>query len=74
MAITALSLVPAPLLEPRYFIVPYLVMRLHFPAPSKRRLVAEAVCYAAVLAVTVEVFVRRPFRWEGREDLMRFMW
>lgn len=75
--ITFLSLVPTPLLEPRYFIVPYLVMRLHFPPPSRARLVAEAVAYLAILAVTVEVFVRRTFLWEGEEGeglVARFMW
>lgn len=68
---------PTPLLEPRYFIVPYLVMRLHFPPPSRARLVAEAAVYAAVLAGTVEVFVRRTFLWEGDEGegvVARFMW
>lgn len=74
IVITALSLIPTPLLEPRYFIVPFVVLRLHFPAPSRARLLMEWVTYVVVLVVTVEVFVRRPFRWEGREDLMRFMW
>lgn len=73
-ALTFLSLVPTPLLEPRYFLVPYLILRLHFPPPSKQRLAAEAALYLAVMIGTVWVFVRRPFRWEGREDLMRFMW
>ncbi|KAL8735114.1 MAG: hypothetical protein Q9166_000990 [cf. Caloplaca sp. 2 TL-2023] len=30
---TALSLVTAPLVEPRYFIVPWLIWRLHLPSP-----------------------------------------
>ncbi|KDN37455.1 glycosyltransferase family 59 protein [Tilletiaria anomala UBC 951] len=33
IASTALTLVPSPLIEPRYFLVPYVLMRLHSPLP-----------------------------------------
>jgi alpha-1,2-glucosyltransferase len=34
---TALSLITAPLVEPRYFIIPWLIWRLHVPTPSSSR-------------------------------------
>jgi alpha-1,2-glucosyltransferase len=34
---TALSLITAPLVEPRYFIIPWVMWRLHVPAPSHSR-------------------------------------
>ncbi|CEH16891.1 Alpha-1,2 glucosyltransferase/transcriptional activator [Ceraceosorus bombacis] len=35
-ASTALTLIPSPLIEPRYFLVPYLLMRLHIPSGPPR--------------------------------------
>lgn len=34
----------------------------------------EGLVYLVVLGGTVGVFVGRGFRWEGREEVMRFMW
>lgn len=76
----ALTLIPSPLIEPRYFIVPWVLLRLHLRiegATSRERrgrLALEATMYLAATAVTVAVFVGRPFEWEGRVDKMRFMW
>ncbi|XP_037369228.1 dol-P-Glc:Glc(2)Man(9)GlcNAc(2)-PP-Dol alpha-1,2-glucosyltransferase [Talpa occidentalis] len=66
--------VPHRLLEPRYFILPFLFFRLHAPLPAVSRLLCELAGYAAVNAATFYVFLYRPFRWPDSPDLQRFMW
>ncbi|KAI8611147.1 alpha-2-glucosyltransferase Alg10 [Chytriomyces sp. MP71] len=60
----ALTLVPSPLLEFRYFIIPYLLLRLHV-RPSSVGLLAEFLLYTIVNAFTVWLFVSRPFEWSS---------
>ncbi|KAL1749109.1 glycosyltransferase family 59 protein [Schizophyllum fasciatum] len=76
------TLLPAPLLEPRYFVVPVVLMRallegepdtprvspLGFRLPSNAALALEFAWYAAINAVTLYVFVYCP------RDEVRFMW
>ncbi|OTB00519.1 glycosyltransferase family 59 protein [Hypoxylon sp. CI-4A] len=92
---TALSLVTAPLVEPRYFIVPWVFWRLLVPArpwvlprlsweariPRWLLPLLETVWFLLINAVTMYIFVTRPFYWrtpdgeladEGR--VQRFMW
>ena len=83
---TALVLVPAHLVEPRYWTLPALLALAHAPPPPARvlhghvahgsrlwRVAANVACMAAVNALTLYVFVARPFRWpDGSEQ--RFMW
>ncbi|KAJ2475133.1 glucosyltransferase, partial [Coemansia sp. RSA 2320] len=73
---TAAVLVPSPLLELRYFTVPYFFVRLHIsPGPSTQAVLAEALWFSVVNAVTIWVFLRRPFVWESEPgQLQRFMW
>lgn len=110
---TALSLVTAPLVEPRYFILSWLFWRLLAPAwslspslppspPASRptaapapapalaldlgrrydlRLWLETAWFAAINALTMWVFVTRPFYWHAGDGspadggrTQRFMW
>ncbi|KIY45502.1 glucosyltransferase [Fistulina hepatica ATCC 64428] len=61
-------LLPTPLLEPRYFLIPYILLRVQVRVP-KWALTAEALWYAFVNVVTVGVFLYKP-----REGVGRFMW
>eukprot|EP00053_Salpingoeca_punica_P017200 m.164890 g.164890 ORF g.164890 m.164890 type:complete len:448 (-) comp17144_c3_seq2:924-2267(-) len=74
VAITALAIVPARLLEFRYFLLPYLLFRLNLAAPSTLQLLAEAALYVAVNAVTIYVFLNHPFTWPHEPGVQRFMW
>lgn len=85
---TAMSLFSAPLVEPRYFILPWVFWRLLLPAWSAPggqrydfRLWVESAWFVLVNIVTMYIFVTRPFFWytpdgvvadEGR--IQRFMW
>ncbi|KAJ2172924.1 glucosyltransferase [Coemansia sp. RSA 2522] len=71
---TAAVLVPSPLLELRYFTVPFFLARLHMPT-SLPRLSIELAMYIVVNAVTIYVFLYHPFVWSSEPNqLQRFMW
>ena len=86
LAATTLSVATAPLVEPRYFIVPWALWRLHTPSlasshPQSRgplydwRLVLETTWLVAVNLFTAHVFLYRGFVWPqepGRTQ--RFLW
>ncbi|KAJ2714156.1 glucosyltransferase [Coemansia spiralis] len=73
---TAAVLVPSPLLELRYYTVPFFFARLHMPlAPSWRCVVLEILLFAAINAATIWIFLHRPFSWDSEPGrLQRFMW
>ncbi|CAL8318724.1 unnamed protein product [Lota lota] len=66
--------VPQKLLEFRYFIVPYLMYRLHAPLPSLPRLLLELALHGLVNAVTLYLFLAKTFLWPGSTHTQRFMW
>ncbi|XP_034019431.1 dol-P-Glc:Glc(2)Man(9)GlcNAc(2)-PP-Dol alpha-1,2-glucosyltransferase [Thalassophryne amazonica] len=66
--------VPQKLLEFRYFIVPYLMYRLHMPLPSLPRLLLELGLYTAVNVVTLYIFLTKTFHWPNSTATQRFMW
>jgi alpha-1,2-glucosyltransferase len=85
----ALSVITAPLVEPRYFIVPYIIWRLHVPnigasLSLKRangrtsydmRLMLETVWLLAVNAAVGYNFLYRGFSWPNEPGkIQRFLW
>lgn len=68
-----LTLVPAPLLEPRYWTTAVLMAHLHAPEHTWLSLVATSSAFLLVNLVTLGIFVYRPFAWPGGE-VARFMW
>ncbi|KAG9062105.1 glucosyltransferase [Linnemannia hyalina] len=71
---TMLTLIPSPLLEFRYFITPYLIYRIAMRQPRGVWLFLELLFYTAINAVTVWMFLNKPFRWAHQEGVQRFMW
>ena len=66
-------LVPARLLEVRYFLVPWALLSLHArPVPRVTRCCSIALKLCAT-ATMLFVFVHRPFRWADG-SVARFMW
>lgn len=63
------ALLPTPLLEPRYFLIPYLFMRLQITDTPLWGLVLEGVWYAVINVVAMGVFLYLP-----REGVGRFLW
>ncbi|CEQ42756.1 SPOSA6832_04608 [Sporobolomyces salmonicolor] len=73
---TSAVLIPTPLIEPRYFLTPFILLRLFLSpgslaSPAVRRrhkivLVLEAALYVAVQAICVWLFLERGFQWDVR--------
>ncbi|XP_033845813.1 dol-P-Glc:Glc(2)Man(9)GlcNAc(2)-PP-Dol alpha-1,2-glucosyltransferase [Periophthalmus magnuspinnatus] len=66
--------IPQKLLEFRYFIVPYLMYRLHMPLPSLPRLIIEFLLYTVVNVATIYIFISKTFQWPNSTAKQRFMW
>ena len=72
---TALALIPSPLLECRYFILPFVFLRLHLATQSERALSRETILYLFMNLVTCGVFLGHSFEWPHQAgEVMRFMW
>lgn len=71
---TGLTVVPSSLIEPRYFLVSYLLLRLYVPDPSPAWEGVELTCHMGINVATILLFVRCPFRWPQENGWQRFMW
>lgn len=85
LATTTLSLVTAPLVEPRYYIIPWLVWRLQVLPPSLVQdsagrssslvLWLETAWLLLINAVTGYIFLYRGFEWPQEAGVVqRFLW
>ncbi|CDO75880.1 hypothetical protein BN946_scf184672.g13 [Trametes cinnabarina] len=63
------TLLPTPLLEPRYFLIPYVLLRAQVKDVPLWGLVLEGVWYAAINGVTLWVFL-----YKERVGVGRFIW
>ncbi len=70
---TCMVLVPAHLVEFRYFTTPFLLLVALLPTPSSRQLGCVVALFAAVDALTLCVYLLRPYAWVDG-TLARFMW
>ncbi|XP_014678723.1 PREDICTED: putative Dol-P-Glc:Glc(2)Man(9)GlcNAc(2)-PP-Dol alpha-1,2-glucosyltransferase [Priapulus caudatus] len=73
-ACCSLATVPQSLLEFRYFILPYLMFRLHMRTFSPWKLSMELAFYVAVNVATLRLFLEKPFAWPDVSVKQRFMW
>ena len=81
---TTLTLITAPLVEPRYFIIPWCIWRLNIPFTkthvdarnyTRRYLVLETLWYLVINLGTCYMFLHRTFIWPSEPSrLQRFMW
>lgn len=84
---TALSLITAPLVEPRYFIIPWVIWRLRVAPHSRENpgnrsvflellpLIIESLWYCIISAVTGYMFLYKGFEWPQEPGkVQRFMW
>lgn len=70
-----LTLVPSPLLEFRYFIIPYLFYMIHVPSQSIRNTALALAFYLCTHVITMYLFIYRPFTWQNEpNELQRFIW
>jgi alpha-1,2-glucosyltransferase len=73
----ALPVILQQLLEPRYFIMPYIMLRLHLTVQCHHRLslVVEFLVYFLVDIAVLFLFLFRPFEWQHEPGIIqRFLW
>ncbi|CAN1849634.1 Dol-P-Glc:Glc(2)Man(9)GlcNAc(2)-PP-Dol alpha-1,2-glucosyltransferase [Linum perenne] len=70
---TAAVLVPSPLIEFRYYTIPFFFLMLH-SSISYRSLMLMGLSYSAINAFTMIMFLCRPFQWSHEPGLQRFIW
>lgn len=70
----SVNLIPQMLLEFRYFIIPYLIFRIHMKMGSYFQMVLEILMNLAINAATLYLFIEKPFKWDNSNDWQRFMW
>lgn len=69
------SLVPQKLLEFRYFIIPYLILRVNMPLPTPTwKMCLEFLLGMFINALTIYMFAFRTFTWPGSNEIQHFMW
>lgn len=68
--------VPAHLIEPRYFIIPYVLWRLSAKTSTNKLLViAELISQLLVFSSVFSLFLLKPFEWANEPGVkQRFMW
>lgn len=71
---TAAVLVPAPLIEFRYFTTPIYFLMLHSQMNGRLSRLLVALLYIALNAFTMFMFLFRPFYWENETGKQRFVW
>ncbi|WOL08428.1 hypothetical protein Cni_G17181 [Canna indica] len=71
---TALVLVPAPLIEFRYYTIPFYLLALHSRIGKTKSWILIGTLYAIVNIFTLYMFLFRPFHWEHEPGTQRFIW
>ncbi|CAO3693578.1 unnamed protein product [Rhizopus stolonifer] len=70
-----LTLAPSPLLEFRYFIIPFLFYMIHTPPQSNQNTWLALVFYVCLQIATMVLFIYKPFTWPNEpEEFQRFIW
>lgn len=62
------------LVEIRYFLVPYVILRLRFVRPSYKVVLFETVWYLALNAATFYLFFTKEIIWKDFKDSQRLIW
>ncbi|KAG5242972.1 dol-P-Glc:Glc(2)Man(9)GlcNAc(2)-PP-Dol alpha-1,2-glucosyltransferase [Salix suchowensis] len=71
---TAAVLVPAPLIEFRYYTIPFYLMILHSHMVDTQCLVVIGLGYVVTNVFTMFMFLFRPFNWSHEPGKQRFIW
>ncbi|GBG62254.1 hypothetical protein CBR_g29861 [Chara braunii] len=74
---TMAVLIPSPLIEFRYFIIPFLLQALHTPILAEKShatWTCTFVQYMLINILTAYIFLFRPFSWAHEAGVQRFMW
>ncbi|XP_023937774.2 putative Dol-P-Glc:Glc(2)Man(9)GlcNAc(2)-PP-Dol alpha-1,2-glucosyltransferase [Bicyclus anynana] len=62
------------LVEIRYFLIPYIILRLRFVRPSVYVVLLEFLWYVAINAVTFYIFFTKEIKWDDFGEVQRIIW
>ncbi|KAM5560110.1 dol-P-Glc:Glc(2)Man(9)GlcNAc(2)-PP-Dol alpha-1,2-glucosyltransferase [Rosa sericea] len=71
---TAAVLVPAPLIEFRYYTIPFFFLILHSHDNDYQSWLVTGLLYTTLNAFTMVMFLYRPFHWSHEPGTQRFIW
>ncbi|KAI7746081.1 hypothetical protein M8C21_024646 [Ambrosia artemisiifolia] len=71
---TAAVLVPTPLIEFRYYTIPFFFLIIHCHNTNDRAWFLMGFLYASVNIFTMIMFLFRPFNWNHEPGIQRFIW
>lgn len=70
----AAVLIPAPLIEFRYYTIPFFFLILHSHINNDRSWVLMGFLYITVNLFTIYMFLFKPFYWSHESGIQRFIW
>ncbi|XP_034175893.2 alpha-1,2-glucosyltransferase Alg10 [Osmia lignaria lignaria] len=70
----SIVLIPQLLIEPRYFIIPYILYRLFIQKPLKWQIIAESMTTLIVNFLQFYIFVNKVFYWSDQPHPQRISW
>ncbi|MED6187266.1 hypothetical protein PIB30_074786, partial [Stylosanthes scabra] len=71
---TAAVLVPAPLIEFRYYTIPFYFLVLNSNFQDSGKWLLTGILYIGVNIFTMMMFLFRPFHWDHEPGIQRFIW
>ncbi|XP_056170623.1 dol-P-Glc:Glc(2)Man(9)GlcNAc(2)-PP-Dol alpha-1,2-glucosyltransferase isoform X1 [Syzygium oleosum] len=71
---TAAILVPAPLIEFRYYTVPFYLLMLHSNVTDNQSWFLMGFLYVVTNIFTMSMFLFQPFQWDHEPGFQRFIW
>lgn len=74
IACVCMVLVPQLLVEPRYFILPYIFYRLNMERPYRWQIYLESLTTLAINFVQFFIFANKVFYWENQPCSQRISW
>ncbi|CAK9185296.1 unnamed protein product [Ilex paraguariensis] len=70
----AATLIPAPLIEFRYYTIPFFFLLLHSHVMDDTSWLLMGIFYVAINIFTMFMFLSRPFSWDHEAGIQRFIW
>lgn len=71
---TIATLVLQPMIEVRYFLVPFVILRLHTGPLHKRSVLVELALFVCLNALAFHVFATKEIYWTNFEHVQRLIW
>ncbi|KAK3038522.1 hypothetical protein RJ639_029322 [Escallonia herrerae] len=71
---SAAALIPAPLIEFRYYTIPFFFLILHSHVDDDRSWLFMGILFTAINVFTMFMFLFRPFHWQHEAGTQRFIW